>query len=103
MMGIGFVVARFGLVLRIMQMNSQEASRVPTGRSLWIGTGLVVLGSVVNILSSWQYWQQVRQLNFRLKENVHASWLAISLACLLAVIGIIMAAYLLASSAVGPN
>lgn len=98
MMGIGFVVARFGLVLHIMQINSPNVLHVSTGRSLWLGIGLVILGSAVNILSTWQYRQQVRQLNFRMKENVSASWLAVSLALILAIIGIAMAAYLEASS-----
>jgi len=98
MMGIGFVVARFGLVLRIMQMNSQQPPRSSTGRSLWIGTGLVILGSLVNVLATWQYWRQVQQLNERMSANAKASWLAVSLALALAAVGIAMAAYLVSSS-----
>ncbi|MEO8129170.1 MAG: DUF202 domain-containing protein [Bryobacteraceae bacterium] len=98
MMGIGFVVARFGLVLRIMQMNLQASHQVSTGRSLWLGTGLVLLGSLVNLLSTWQYWRQVYHLNERLHAHASASWLAISLALALAAVGIAMAAYLISSS-----
>ena len=98
MMGIGFVVARFGLVLRIMQMNTPQFPHVSTGRSLWIGSCLVLVGCAVNILSTWQYWQQVKQLNERMKENVDASWLAVSLALLVAAIGVVMAAYLVTTS-----
>ena len=100
MMGIGFVVARFGLVLRIMQMNLQQSPHVATGRSLWLGTGLVVLGSVVNVLSARQYWRQVHQLNERMSAETKASWLAVSLAFVLAIVGLFMAAYLVASSLV---
>ena len=98
MMGIGFVVARFGLVLRIMQMNSQQPPHSSSGRSLWIGTGLVIMGSLVNVLATWQYWRQVQQLNERMSANAKASWLAVSLALALAAVGIAMAAYLVSSS-----
>jgi putative membrane protein len=100
MMGIGFVVARFGLVLRIMKTSISGSPEYSTGPSLWIGTGLVLLGAITNLLSTWQYWQQVRQLNFRMKENVRVSWIAVSLAFLLSVIGVAMAAYLVTSSSV---
>jgi putative membrane protein len=100
MMGIGFVVARFGLVLRIMKISIAGSSEYSTGTSLWIGTGLVLLGALTSLLSTWQYWQQVRQLNFRMKENVRVSWIAVSLAFVLAIIGVAMAAYLVTSSSV---
>jgi putative membrane protein len=98
MMGIGFVVARFGLVLRIMRMSIADSTEYSTGMSLWIGSGLVLLGVITNLLSTWQYWHQVRQLNFRMKENVKVSWIAVSLAFVLAIIGTAMAAYLVTSS-----
>ncbi len=98
MMGIGFVVARFGLFLRIMQMNSQQVPQVSTGRSLLLGTSLVVLGSAVTVLSAWQYWRQVRQLNQRMKQEQAASWLAVSLAIILAMIGLAMSAYVVSTS-----
>ena len=100
MMGIGFVVARFGLVLRIMKISIAGSAEYSAGTSLWIGTGLVLLGATTNLLSTWQYWQQVRQLNFRMKENVRVSWIAVSLAFVLAIIGVAMAAYLVTSSSI---
>src|SRR5678815_1751295 len=48
MMGIGFVVARFGLVLRIMKISIAGSSEYSTGTSLWIGTGLVLLGALTS-------------------------------------------------------
>lgn len=98
MMGIGFVVARFGLVLRIMKMNISGSTEYSPGVSLWIGTGLVLLGAITSLLSTWQYWQQVRHLNLRMKENIKVSWIAVSLAFVLATIGVAMAAYLVTSS-----
>jgi putative membrane protein len=98
MMGIGFVVARFGLVLRIMRMEITGSPDFSPRTSLWIGTGLVLLGTITNLLSTWQYWQQVRQLNFRMHESVRVSWIAVSLAFVLAITGVAMAAYLVTSS-----
>lgn len=98
MMGIGFVVSRFGLVLRIMQVSAPEAIPVTTSKSMWLGTSLVILGSLVSLLSSWQYWRQVKHLNQRLHAHARASWLAVSLALLLTAFGVAMAAYLIASS-----
>ena len=98
MMGIGFVVARFGLFLRLMQMNAQQAPHVSTGRSLLIGTSLVGLGSAVTVLSAWQYWRQVQQLNRRMKQEQAASWLAVSLAVILFMVGLAMAAYVVSTS-----
>ena len=98
MMGIGFVVARFGLVLRIMQTNFPSGSSTSSGRSHWIGVALVVLGSAVSVLSAAQYWTQVGQLNTRLREDASASWLALSLALVMASIGVALALYLLAST-----
>ena len=70
MMGIGFVVARFGLVLRIMRAEVTRSPELSPGTSLWIGTGLVLLGAITNLLSTWQYWQQVRQVNFRMNAKI---------------------------------
>lgn len=98
MMGIGFVVARFGLFLRLMQMNAQQAPHSSTGRSLLIGTSLVGLGSAVTVLSAWQYWRQVQQLNRRMKQEQAASWLAVSLAVILFMVGLAMAAYVVSTS-----
>ena len=98
MMGIGFVVARFGLFLRLMQLNANQAPQASTGRSLLIGTSLVVLGSAVTVLSAWQYWRQVQQLNQKMNQEQAASWLAVSLAIILSMVGLAMAAYVVSTS-----
>ena len=53
LMGFGFVVARFGLFLREIEAVRQAAPlKAPTGLSLWIGTALILLGVLVNLLVS---------------------------------------------------
>lgn len=45
MMGLGFVVAKFGLLLR--ELGSGVAHRTPTGLSAGIGVALVLLGALM--------------------------------------------------------
>src|SRR5471030_2002135 len=52
MMGFGFVVARFGLFLREMATMRDVPPQSHSGLSLSVGTTLVILGVVVNILAS---------------------------------------------------
>ncbi len=63
LMTFGFVIARLGLFLKQMQnMGGGGAAEVPSppAASLWIGTGIVVLGIVVQGLSLYEY-QRLRR------------------------------------------
>src|SRR5262249_24869896 len=51
-MGLGFVVARFGLFLRLLRRDPHGGSHI--GSTL-IGVGLVLLGSVAIALAAWQH------------------------------------------------
>ncbi len=94
MMGFGFVVARFGLFLREIEAVHQAVPVKTTGLSLWIGTALILLGVIVNVLVSVE--------NMRLMRHVHTeppygarSWLlGVGVALALAVLGVAMAIYL---------
>ena len=58
LMTFGVVIARLGLFLKQMQnMGGGDAAEVPSppAASLWIGTGIVVLGIVVQGLSLYEY------------------------------------------------
>jgi putative membrane protein len=99
MMGIGFVVARFGLMLRMMQPPASPALEAGAhGHALWLGTLLVLAGTGVNAMAAWQYRQQVNHLNNLHGHDVGASWLAMAVALLLCVIGVGIAGYLVAST-----
>ena len=54
-MGLGFVVARFGLLVR--ELGAQAPRQVPAGLSTAFGTALVACGAVVMLLAAVRYWR----------------------------------------------
>ena len=95
LMGFGFVVARFGLFLREVQAVQKLPIQPHSGASLWLGTGLVVLGVVVEIAATARHLKLVRQLNSGIPFDGRASRTAVITAILLAAVGLTLAAYLL--------
>lgn len=95
LMGFGFVVARFGLFLReaqaLIHIGGAQGSRF----SVWTGTGLVLVGVVVNVLSLLRYRDNVLRLNRGEMPDTNPSKLAMSAAGLLAGLGVLIAGYLL--------
>src|SRR2546427_9349488 len=63
LMGFGFVVARFGLFLQVLQMGQSNLQARPYGPSFWFGTALILLGVVVNLVCAWSHVRLVQQLN----------------------------------------
>ena len=95
-MGIGFVVARFNVMLRLLPAGA--ALPPPTGRALWFGFAMVLTGGLLAVLSGLQYRGQVRALNAQLNAQLPPSRLGLSTAYGLGVVGIIMAVYLVIST-----
>lgn len=94
MMGFGFVVARFGLFLTELAAVGNVAHAPRTGISLWIGTGLVLLGVVVNVMAALEHRRFLRRIDQR-QPYIAPRWsLGIIVAVSLAIIGAGMAAYL---------
>jgi len=93
LMGFGFVVARFGLFLQEFQAMESSLPARSSGRSLAFGTGLIALGVVVNIFSSWQHVRLVRELNRGGTAYRRPSSLAIAVALVLAAAGVALAIY----------
>jgi putative membrane protein len=95
LMGFGFVVARFGLFLREIAAAGQVAAHQhATGWSLWIGTALIGLGVVVSLSASFEFYRFVswsRQGRTYMPRTV---MLAVVVAVILALLGIVMALYL---------
>ena len=95
MMGFGFVVARFGFFLREIAAAGNLPHPPHTGFSLWIGTGLVLVGTVVSLLAAWEHARFIRRLEQNLPYQPPRWPLGLIVAAFMGVIGLLMAAYLL--------
>src|SRR5208337_4604126 len=65
--------------------------------SLWFGTVLILLGVLVSVLSLVRYLRLVAQLRSGVHSFGNASALAVAMAILLAVLGLAMSYYLVAT------
>src|ERR1700757_2997654 len=61
LMGFGFVVARFELFLKQLELIEHAESRPSYGLSLWFGTALLVVRFMVNIFSSGHHLRLVKK------------------------------------------
>src|SRR5215469_3565296 len=94
LMGFGFVVARFGLFLEALHAGQPNFQARSYGPSFWFGTGLIVVGVGVNLLSAWNHVNLVRRLKRGESGFARPSSLAIAVAVILAALGLAMAIYL---------
>jgi len=92
MMGLGFVVAKFGLFLQLLKHPA--VSYIHHGMSLGIGISLVLLGALVNILSGFQFLKYFRTLDKSSLPREYRVYSSLTITFLLAFIGIILAVYL---------
>jgi putative membrane protein len=92
MMGLGFVVARFGVFLAAIQGKA-----APSGHSLsaWIGIAFVVLATLVLAVATRQHVRFLRSLGAREIPRGYGTWLPTFSAVALAVAGGLLALYLL--------
>lgn len=93
--GLGFVVARFGLFLRLMRDSPAPTA---SGGSTLIGVGLVVLGSVAIGVAAWQHARFWRGLGANYQTNRTVMRWSVIFAVLISVIGLALGTYLVASS-----
>ncbi len=96
LMGVGFAVSRFGLFLRELRASATHLPSHATGVSMWSGVALVCLGILVNVAATVQHLQLVRELRSGSWVPGRVSRMAVSLALLLAAVGMGMAIYLVA-------
>jgi putative membrane protein len=94
LMGFGFVVARFGLFLEVMQITRGLSTPQSHGFSRWLGTSFVAVGVAVNLLSVRRHRQLVDELNRGQLALRPASHQGVVLALFLALVGVAMALYL---------
>ena len=97
LMGFGFVVARFGLFLKQLELIQHAELKTSYGLSLWFGTALIAVGVLVNIFSSWHHLQLFKQLERGGTVQLRPSHQAVVIALFLAVIGLAMAVYLVSA------
>lgn len=96
LMGFGFVVARFGLFLREIAAAGHAAVNQPTtGWSLGIGTALIALGVGVSLLASFEYLRFLQLAKLGKNYTPRTAMLAVVVSLLLALLGIVMAVYLI--------
>jgi putative membrane protein len=94
LMGLGFVVARFGLFLHEVAAVRGGPVQSDYG-SVWLGAGMVVLGAAVNLFAAVRHVRLLRRLSAG-GDYRPALWsLGIGVTLMLAVLGIFLAAYLL--------
>jgi putative membrane protein len=94
--GLGFVVARFGLFLHVVAPDPQDA---PNGLSadlgVYLGIALVLLGAVCCAAAAVQFTRYRRGLSAAELPRRYSAIPSIVLALGLSVVGVILAIYLL--------
>lgn len=92
--GLGFVVARFGLFLHMVNPAHATASR--SDLSSVLGSALSIVGGVVTALAALQFKLFLRELaNTELPRTRISSWLGLVLAFTVAAVGVTLGVYLL--------
>jgi uncharacterized protein (DUF302 family)/uncharacterized membrane protein YidH (DUF202 family) len=95
LMGFGFVVARFGLFLQELQSVQHSSAPQTYGLSLWFGTALIAVGVAVNLFAGWQHVRLVQDLDRGGPAQSRSSRMAVTIAVLLAFVGLAMTIYLI--------
>jgi putative membrane protein len=90
LMGFGFVVARFGLFLREIAVERDEAGPRSTAVSMFVGTSLVLLGVAVNLIAAWKHQQNMQRLARGESLPFHEWPVGLAVALILGVLGVIM-------------
>jgi uncharacterized protein (DUF302 family)/uncharacterized membrane protein YidH (DUF202 family) len=103
LMGFGFVLARFGIFLREFSIHQPGFRDQSFGLSIWFGTGLILLGVVVALLSLLRYRRVLRNVAEAQHLLAEPSQLAMSVAAILAIVGLAMAIYLISVRPVAPD
>ncbi len=94
LMGFGFVVARFGLFLREVEVAQHIERNSGHGVSLWLGIALVVLGVFLNLAALARYRRYLRQLAQGILPEAKPR-LETAVAVALALLGLAAVCYLL--------
>lgn len=96
LIGLGFVVERFGLFMRIV-MNGAELPPVHAATSLFFGVFFLVSGALVALISTWQYRAFLNELSEPEVPRGHKTWPGPTMNTLLAIAALAMAAWFILS------
>jgi len=96
--GLGFVVARFGLFLRLMA--EQGAGAYSSGSSTALGVSFVLLGSAGIAMAVVQFVRFTRTLPAQDRPHAYSVGWSAWFAALVAAVGVLLAVYLLVRSGV---
>lgn len=96
-MGLGFVVARFGLFLAMMN-RSQDTPPTPSLGSTLIGVSLVLLGALAVAVAAWQQARFARSLTPEERPHPYQVRWSIGFAAVLAGSGLALAVHILIRS-----
>jgi putative membrane protein len=88
-MAFGFVVARFSLVLRLLQLQNGQGA-TGHGVSPYLGAGLVLLGAVATGLGATEYRRYCSRLPLADLPSVRAVRLPLLLAAAVVVAGLVL-------------
>ena len=89
-MTLGFVVSRFGLLLRELQPLLPRP--FPQSVSTWFGATLVAIGGLLIILATLDYLRTGREIN---RNSYHWSpFLEVALSLMLVLAGVVLTVYL---------
>jgi uncharacterized protein (DUF302 family)/uncharacterized membrane protein YidH (DUF202 family) len=95
LMGLGFVLARFGLFLQEFNHLQPDFPVKSCGTSLWIGVALILMGVSVCLLSMFRHLRMLKQLETGESLYLRSPRLVIGVAVALVVLGLVMAGYLI--------
>jgi len=99
-MGLGFVVSRFGLFMQLLAAQSQPPAHAPhSGVSAALGVAFVVVGSVSMLVSAAQHSRFVVTLQQPDLPPAYSTRYALALSYLVGALGLVLAAYLVATQA----
>ncbi|HUL32898.1 MAG TPA: DUF302 domain-containing protein [Candidatus Eisenbacteria bacterium] len=94
LMGLGFVLARFGLFLQEFNRLDPDLPARSYGLSQWIGVGLILLGVAVCLLSMLRHLRMLKELQSGASLFTRRPVLAVGVAGALILLGLVMAGYL---------
>ena len=98
LMALGFVIDRFGLILR-QSMPNAGARYYPKLFSFWTGTTLVVLGTLMAVTAAVRYWRFSTAYDRAGSTNPrHGILMGVLFTLILAVIGAVITCYLIVAT-----